>query len=134
MPADGFYEWKKTGNGKQPYFIARKDGRPMALAGLWEHWESPDGSVIESFTLITTEPNDLVRKLHDRMPAILPKDAFDLWLDPHADPRTLRDLLLTPYPSALLKAWPVSSRVNNPAHDDPDLLEPLPQLFGPDEF
>ncbi len=134
VPADGFYEWKKTGAGKQPYFIARKDGRPMALAGLWEHWESPDGSVIESFTLITTEPNDLVRKLHNRMPAILTKDAFDMWLDPHADLNALRELLLTPYPAALLKAWPVSARVNSPVHDDSGLIEPLPQLFSPDDF
>ena len=133
VPADGFYEWKKRGQGKQPYFIARKDGKPMALAGLWEHWQGPDGSVIESFTLITTEPNELVRQLHNRMPAILPQDAFDLWLDPETDLDTLQQLLLTPYPAALLTAWPVSTRVNSPAHDAPDLIEPLPQLFGPEE-
>ena len=134
IPADGFYEWRKTGAGKQPYFIARKDGRPMALAGLWEHWESPDGSVIESFTIITTEPNELVSALHDRMPAILPEDAFELWLAPDADLNALRELLLTPYPAAMLKAWPVSGLVNSPANDDPGLIEPLPQLFSPDDF
>ncbi|HIQ11350.1 MAG TPA: SOS response-associated peptidase [Caldilineales bacterium] len=133
-PADGFYEWKRSGDGKQPYFIARKDGKPMALAGLWERWESPDGGVIESYTLITTEPNDLVRKLHNRMPAILSQDALDLWLDADADLKTLQELLLTPYPTALLKAWPVSPRVNSPTHDDPSLIEPLPQLFSPDDF
>ncbi len=134
VPADGFYEWKKTGDGKQPYFITRKDGKPMALAGLWERWQSPDGSVIESFTLITTEPNELVRKLHNRMPAILPEDAFDLWLDPFADLKTVQKLLQTPYPAARLTAWPVSALVNNPAHDDPGLIEPLPQLFSPDDL
>jgi len=134
VPADGFYEWKKTGDGKQPYFIARKDGKPMALAGLWERWESPDGSVIESFALITTAPNALVRKIHNRMPAILPEDAFDLWLDPFADLSVLKELLMTPYPADRLKAWPVSTLVNNPAHDDPSLIEPLPQLFSPDDL
>lgn len=134
VPADGFYEWKKTGDGKQPYFIARKDGKPMALAGLWERWESPDGSVIESFALITTAPNALVRKIHNRMPAILPEDAFDLWLDPFADLSVLKELLMTPYPADRLKAWPVSTLVNNPAYDDPSLIEPLPQLFSPDDL
>ena len=134
IPADGFYEWKKTGAGKQPYFIARKDGRPMAIAGLWERWEAPDGSVIESFTLITTEPNELVRPLHNRMPAILPEDAFDSWLDPDADLHHLSELLRSPYPADLLRAWPVSPLVNSPAHDDPSLIEPLPQLFSPEDF
>ena len=134
VPADGFYEWKQTGNGKQPYFITRKDGKPLALAGLWERWQSPDGSVLETFTLITTQPNDLVARIHHRMPAILPQDSFDLWLNPLTDLETVSDLLRTPYPAALLQAYPVSPRVNNPAHDDPDLIEPLPQLFAPDSF
>ena len=134
VPADGFYEWKKVGKEKQPYFIARKDGKPLAIAGLWEHWEAPDGSVIESFTLITTEPNPLVKRLHDRMPAILPEEAFDIWLDPAADLATLQELLLTPYPAEWLDAWPVSKLVNSPAYDDASLVEPLPQLFAPDDF
>jgi putative SOS response-associated peptidase YedK len=134
VPADGFFEWKKTGTGKQPWFIARKDGKPMALAGLWEHWESPDGSVIESFTLITTEPNELVKRLHDRMPAILPEDAFDLWLDPDADPAELQALLLTPFPAELMDSWPVSTAVNRAGNDDPGLIEPLPMLFSPDDY
>ncbi len=134
VPADGFFEWRKTGKTKQPLFITRKDRRPMAFAGLWEHWESPDGSVIESFTLITTEPNDLVRPIHNRMPAILPEDAFELWLAVDADLRQLQALLLSPYPAALLEAWPVSSLVNSPVHDDASLIEPLPMLFSPDDF
>ncbi len=134
VPADGFYEWQKTSQHKQPYFIARKDGQPMALAGLWEHWQSPEGETLETFTLITTEANELVKPLHPRMPVILPQDAFALWLDPRTDVRTLKDLLLTPYPSALLRAWPVHARVNNPRFDDPTLIEPLPQLFSPDTW
>ena len=134
VPADGFYEWKKTGDGKQPWFITRKDRKPMPLAGLWEHWESPDGSTIESFTLITTEPNELVRRLHDRMPAILPDEEMTRWLDTGADLGELQALLLTPYPAALLDAWPVSTLVNSPANDDPGLIDPLPMLFSPDEF
>jgi len=134
VPADGFYEWKKGGDGKQPWFITRRDGKPMALAGLWEHWESPDGSVIESFTLITTAPNELVERLHDRMPAILPEETFDRWLDPDAAPAELQALLSTPYPAELLDAWPVSTAVNSPANDDPGLVEPLPMLFSPDDF
>ena len=133
VPADGFYEWKRAGKRKQPYFIARKDGKPMALAGLWEHWQSADGSVIETFTLITTEPNELVSKFHNRMPAILPKEVFDLWLHPHTDKKTLQALLLTPYPATWLTAWPVSPLVNHPANDDPSLIAPLPQLFSADD-
>ncbi len=134
VPADGFYEWKQLGGRKkQPYFIARKDGKPMALAGLWEHWQGPDGSEIETFTLITTEPNDLVKRFHHRMPAVLPKDAFELWLHPQTDMKTLQTLLSTPYPAAWLTAWPVSPRVNHPANDDPSLIAPLPQLFSPDD-
>jgi len=132
IPADGFYEWKKK--SKQPYFIARKDGRPVAIAGLWEHWESPDGSVIESFTIITTRPNELVKSIHDRMPALLPEDAWDGWLDPDADLGELQSALLTLFPADELDAWPVSSRVNSPAHDDAGLIEPLPQLFSLDDF
>ena len=134
VPADGFFEWRKAGKTKQPLFITRKDRRPMAFAGLWEYWESPDGSVIESFTLITTEPNDLVRPIHDRMPAILPEDAFEAWLAPDADLHELQALLRSPYPAALLEAWPVSSLVNSPAHDDASLIDPLPMLFSPDDF
>ncbi len=134
VPANGFFEWKKTGSGKQPYFIARKDGRPMAMAGLWEHWQSADGSVIESFTLITTEPNELVKQIHDRMPAILPRTAFDAWLDPDEDVALLQDLLRHPVSAEELDAWPVSTAVNRPDNDDSSLIEPLPMLFSPDDF
>lgn len=134
VPADGFFEWKKAGKSKQPYFISHQDGSPFAIAGLWEHWQAPDGSVIESFTLITTEPNELVRPLHNRMPAILPRHAFDLWLNPDTDQKRLQALLLTPYPADLLTAWPVSTQVNSPVNDHPDLIEPLPMLFSPDDF
>ena len=134
VPADGFYEWRQAGRQKQPYYITRKDGRPMAIAGLWEHWQSPDGSEIESFTLITTEPNELVRPIHDRMPAILPEATFEIWLAADTPVDTLQQLLQTPYPADLLQARPVSTAVNSPANDDPSLIQPLPRLFSPEDL
>jgi len=134
IPIDGFYEWKKAGKTKQPYYITSRDNRPMAIAGLWEHWEAPDGSVIESFTLITTEANNLVRPIHPRMPAILPEDAFDQWLHSDTDLAALKTLVRTPYPAERLTMRLVSTQVNNPAYDDASLIESLPQLFSPDNI
>lgn len=134
IPIDGFYEWKKTGKTKQPYYFTSQYNLPMAIAGLWEHWEAPDGSVIESFTLITTEANDLVRPIHHRMPAILPAAAFDQWLHPATDLAALKALLRSPYPADRLAKRLVSARVNSPAYDDASLIEALPQLFSPDDL
>jgi putative SOS response-associated peptidase YedK len=125
VPADGFYEWQKVGTRKQPHHIRLKNGGPFAIAGLWEHWRSTDGEVIESCTLITTEANDLLQPIHDRMPVILPPGAFDLWLDPAvADTRPLT-WLLCPFPAEEMATYPVSPRVNTPANDGPDLIAPL---------
>ncbi len=125
IPADGFYEWKKVGNTKQPYFVRHREGKPLALAGLWELWQGADGSELQTCTIITTEPNATVRPLHDRMAVILPEQAYDLWLDPnlHQPERLLP--LLRPAPDDALIAYPVSLRVNNPANDDPSLIEPI---------
>ena len=83
IPADGFYEWKKDGSKKKrPFYITRKDGRPFGFAGLWELWERPAVGPIESCTVITTDSNELLHDIHDRMPVILPEDAYDRWLDP----------------------------------------------------
>lgn len=124
VPADGFYEWKKLASGKQPYCIRRRDHEPFAFAGLWERWRGSDAyPPIESFTILTTEPNTLLRQLHDRMPVILVPDDFDLWLDPSVqDPERL-GALLSPSPEERLVAYPVSTRVNRPANDEPSCLE-----------
>ena len=126
VPADGFYEWQKRAGHKQPYFIHRKDDQPFGMAGLWERWEGPDGSVIESCTLLTTEPNELLRPLHNRMPVILSPEEYETWLDvQNASPLVLQ-ALLRPCPASLLEALPVSRYVNNPRQEGPACIEPLP--------
>ncbi len=125
MLADGFYEWQQLGRRKQPFHVRMRDGTPFAFAGLWEHWKGPDGPAIESCTLLTTEPNDLIRTFHHRMPVILDPKEYDLWLDPGIqEPQRLQPLL-RPYSSDDLAAYPVSTRVNNPANDTPDCIQPL---------
>lgn len=122
-PADGFYEWSH-GRGKGwPYFFRRRDGLLMALAGLWERWESTAGTIVESFTVLTTSANEQVRPIHDRMPVIVAPKDFDRWLDPgRRDPRLISDLL-EPAPADELTAYRVGDRVNDPRHDDPGCLE-----------
>jgi putative SOS response-associated peptidase YedK len=126
--ADGFYEWKvQTGSKlKIPYHIRLTSGQPFAFAGLWDEWLSPDGSQVKSCTIITTEPNALMTTLHNRMPVILPASAYSQWLDPSPQkPETLQGLL-TQYPAAEMTAHPVSTLVNSPANDRPELIMPLP--------
>ena len=127
--ADGFYEWQKVNGAKQPFYLRLRDGRPFAFAGLWERWEGPEGSVIESCTILTTQPNELVRPVHNRMPVILAPEDYDLWLDPALGQGTghveqLQNLLQA-YPPAEMEAYPVSRWVNTPDHDDPRCIEPL---------
>ena len=125
VPADGFYEWQGTGRGKQPHHIRMKDGRPFAFAGLWECWQGPDGAVIESCTVLTTTPNELVAPLHDRMPVILPASSFALWLDPEvSDPAGVQPLLI-PYQADEMVAHAVGRQVNNPRNEDPGCIQPL---------
>lgn len=133
VPADGFYEWQAQGGPrgpKQAFWLHRPDGKPFAFAGLWERWKGKDGTRIESCTILTTAPNELVRPIHDRMPVILPPDAFDLWLDRDVhDVERLRPLL-APLPASELVATPVSSWVNDPRHDDPQCIvevKPVPR-------
>lgn len=123
--ADGFFEWKKENRHKQPYCIRLLDGRPFAFAGLWEHWEGPEGKAIASCTILTATPNDLLRPLHHRMAVILPSSEYGRWLDPRIqDPGGLQPLL-RPYPADEMTAYPVSTVVNSPANDGPGCLEPL---------
>ena len=123
VPADGFYEWKKTEGGKQPYLIRLKTAETFAFAGLWADWTDKDsGERIESCTIITTEPNALAATIHNRMPAILPPAAYDLWLDPSSADGTT---LLKPFPTETMEAIPVGTRVGNVKNDDPGLIEPV---------
>ncbi len=124
--ADGFYEWKAQPGrkSKTPFFIHMKDRKPFAFAGLWDIWNSPDGSTIKSCTLITTEPNDLMKMIHDRMPVILHPRDYTKWLDP--SPQTPDQLLplIKPYPAEEMDAYPVSALVNKASNDLPELVVP----------
>lgn len=121
--ADGFYEWQRTGKQKQPYFIRFRDNRPFAFAGLWETWEGPDHSVIESCTILTTDPNGLMSSIHNRMPVILGPQDYDRWLDPKLEKPEPLLPLLKPYPSDELEAYPIRPYVNSPTRDDPKCIE-----------
>ncbi len=124
VPADGFFEWQKREEGKQPFRIARPDGGAFAFAGLWERWRDPAGDgPVESFTIITTDANAQLRPIHERMPVILDPEAFDLWLDPQA-PLDGLQALLGPYREEGLIAIPISTRVNNVRFDDAAVLVP----------
>ena len=123
--ADGFYEWKRVGVGKQPYHIRMRDGRPFAIAGLWDRWAPPGGDPVESCTIVTTSPNDVLAPIHDRMPVILPPAQHALWLDPAVRERERLQEILQPFDSSSMVAYPVSARVNNSRNDDRDCIAPL---------
>jgi putative SOS response-associated peptidase YedK len=123
--ADGFYEWKKTGSGKTPMYIQLKDGQPFGFAGLWEAWQSPEDGLIKTCTIITTTPNALLAGIHDRMPVILPREAYDQWLAPEELPAVETLPLLQAYDAAQMRARPVSTLVNSPAVDSAELIQPV---------
>ncbi|MEA2601045.1 MAG: hypothetical protein QOF89_2037 [Acidobacteriota bacterium] len=127
IPADGFYEWKKEGKSKQPYLIHRQDGKPFAFAGLWSTWVDREhgGATLETFTILTTDANDLLRPLHDRMPVIVDPENFDLWLDPKIEDAAKLQPLLVPHAVEGFEAFPVSRNVNSPAHDAADCIDRL---------
>ena len=124
--SDGFYEWKQDPalKGKTPVYIRFEDGRPFAFAGLWEIWNSTDGSEIRSCTIITTQPNTLLQPIHNRMPVILPPDSYQEWLSQEDRNPDKYNHLLVPYPSEELVAYPVSKMVNSPQVDSADLIKP----------
>jgi putative SOS response-associated peptidase YedK len=122
--ADGFYEWRKEGTGKVPVYVFLKSRRPFGLAGLFDFWNSPKGEEIRTCTIITTDANELLRPVHDRMPVIIPEEWRDLWLDPkNLDEKFLRELL-GPYPSDLMDHHDVSRFVNSPKNDSPECIQP----------
>ena len=124
--ADGFYEWRKDPGrtAKTPLYIRLKSGKPFAFAGLWESWRAPDDATIYSCNIITTEPNSLVAKVHNRMPVILEQEAYDVWLDPAEQSPDRLDVWLKPYPAERMTAYPVSRFVNNPSNDAPECIVP----------
>jgi putative SOS response-associated peptidase YedK len=122
--ADGFYEWQKTKEGKQPYRFGLRSNQPFGFAGLWERWEK-EGEPVESCTILTTDANELMRPIHDRMPVILPKDQYGLWLDPRCQDVEKVGQLLRPFPAEGLRAYRVSSLVNNPRNDVPKCVEAI---------
>jgi putative SOS response-associated peptidase YedK len=125
VPADGFYEWQATGGRKQPFYFRFEGGGPFALAGLWDRWEKGEGEPVETFTILTTEPNEIVAPVHQRMPVILDHEGMAIWLDPAIeDPEQLTQLL-GPFPAAGMEAYPVSTYVNSPGNDTPRCIEPL---------
>jgi len=127
LPADGFYEWKKIGRVKQPHLFRMKSGEPFAFAGLWEHWEEPGGSEIDSCTILTTNPNELVRPCHDRMPAIVRPEHFADWLNPQTSKEDLLKLL-EPFPAEEMTDQPVGTQVNSAKLDDSSCVEPAEDL------
>jgi len=125
VPVDGFYEWQRSEGRRQPFSIGRGDGRPLVLAGLWDGWRDPVADrVIQTFTIVTTTPNRQLDWLHDRMPVLLPDDAWARWLDPHTDPGELLGLF-EPTDEVALRVWPVSPLVNNVRNDGPELIAPV---------
>ena len=123
VPATGFYEWKVQDGGKQPYLIRPASGGLISFAGLWETWAGPEGEV-RSFTIITTETNELMARIHDRMPAIIPREHYARWLDPALhDPAQIQPMIGS-YPANEMQAVPISSRINNARNQGAELIEP----------
>lgn len=125
IPANGFFEWTKQGKKKIPMYIHLEDNPVFAFAGLWEVWQSPDGSELQTCTILTTEPNDLIRPLHHRMAVILKPDTYDMWLSPNELPADVLMPLMTAYPQEKMRVYEVSTQVNSPANDNPSVLEPF---------
>jgi putative SOS response-associated peptidase YedK len=118
IPADGFYEWQRTGKAKQPYCFEVNEGELFALAGIWDCWKCPSGNAIESCAILTTTPNAVTSPVHDRMPVIVEPDSYDLWLDPGMRNVGQASDLLKPYDARLMRCYPISTRINQVANDD----------------
>ena len=125
--ADGFYEWQRIGNARRPIRVSMKSGELFAFAGLWDSWRDPDGDIVRSCTIITTQPNELLRPIHNRMPVILPKELESFWLDDEVrDLFALGDILI-PYPPEAMDAYEVSSLVSRPSNEGPEMAIPIGQ-------
>ena len=130
IPVSGFYEWQPQNHYKQPYVITMNDQEKglnnlFSLAGLWEHWESKEGKVIESCTIVVTDANAVLRPIHDRMPVIIDPKDYNTWLDPENHDTAGLKALLKPYPASYMKAYPVSRRMNDPSYEEIDCIKPV---------
>lgn len=126
VPASGFYEWQPLAGQKwkQPWFFQGRDGLLLGMGGLWESWTNPDGEIVRSFCIVTTEANKLMRPIHDRMPVLISRADWRCWLDPQADPAQVAGLL-APAEAGTLIAWPVSRKLSIAREDGPELIEPV---------
>jgi putative SOS response-associated peptidase YedK len=129
IPADGFYEWRRTGTSKQPFCFEVNDGALFAFAGLWDGWKNPEGQWVKTCTILTTTSNAVTSAIHDRMPVILDPDSYDLWLDPGMTKVEAVSDLLRPFDARTMRCYPVSTRVNSPANDDEECSRPV-ELAG----
>lgn len=126
VPMDAFYEWAGEKPPKQPWAVARRDGQEMLVAGIWDGWRAPDGSILRTFAVITTDANETLLPIHHRMPVIIDPTDVEIWLGDDAD---VAAVLMKPAPNDVLRAWPVSRAVNDVRRDEPELLEPV-ELAG----
>jgi len=125
IPADGFYEWQRTGKVKQPYCFEVNDGELFAFAGIWDRWTDPNRNAVETFSILTTSPNAVTSAVHDRMPVILDRDSYDMWLDPGLRDVTTASELLKPCDAQLMRCYPISTRINHVANDDQECSAPI---------
>jgi len=134
IPADGFYEWKRIGTAKQPYCFEVDEGELFAFAGLWDGWRNPEGQWIKSCTILTTTPNAVTGDVHDRMPVILRRDDYDLWLDPGMQDVAAISELLKPFDGSPMRLYPVSTRINHVANDDEECSRPVKLVEAQDRL
>lgn len=134
VPADGWYEWRAVGRFKQPYLIRRVDRSPFMFAGLWESWTKPDGAHLRSVTIVTVTASPDLATIHDRMPAVLPPESWDAWLDTRVDGRSLALRGLHPAPVGAFESVAVGARVNQASNDGPEVQEPAPVQTEPPEL
>lgn len=129
IPADGYYEWQKTGGRRQPFYFTMRNEHLFGFAGLWDRWKSPEGEILETCTILTTEANEKAKDIHDRMPVILSPADYDLWLDEDVRKLELLKELFRPYPSEEMSAYPVSTLVNNMRVDRAELIKQLANSY-----
>jgi putative SOS response-associated peptidase YedK len=125
IPADGFYEWARKGTSKQPFCFEVNDGELFAFAGLWDGWKNPEGQWIKTCSILTTVPNAVTATVHDRMPVILDRDSYDLWLDPGMQNVAAVSEMLKPHDAKSMRSYPVSTRINHVANDDEECSRPV---------
>jgi putative SOS response-associated peptidase YedK len=125
IPADGFYEWKRTGKSTQAYCFEVDGGQLFAFAGIWDRWQDSSAKTIQTCSILTTTPNEVAFAVHDRMPVILDPDGYDLWLDPGMKDVSAISELLKPFEAGVMRCYPVGTRINHTANDDEECSKPV---------